>query len=221
MRLKPGLFNCPFVQLTWNAPAGSAFCRSDRAFPDKENHWCWLQGWWPFSLILLGVRLDSVPRKKDFHWTLSTSLSLFLISFTGSVWAPRGVALIGIELLAGVLLLPLVSSASLVVVSIFGLRGGCLHCFTCHHHCPQMACKIPFGEWGKCRLWSVFTQLIAMDPSALWDRGKPGTVGIQVCVTLRCAFRNSLRASTVHHFPTSVTKWGQLPCLVWLSQFLD
>lgn len=132
MRLKPGLFNCPFVQLTWDAPAGSAFCRSDGAFPDKENRWCWLQGWSPFSLILLGVRLNSVPEKKDFQWALSTSLFLFLSSFIGSLWVPWGVlALIGIQLLAGVLLLPLLSTASLVIASIFGLGGGCLLCFTC------------------------------------------------------------------------------------------
>lgn len=181
MRLKPGLFNCPFVQLTWNAPTGSAFCRSDGAFPDKENCWCWLQGWSPFSLILVGVRLDSVPRKNYFHWALSASLSLFLSSFTGSLWALWGVlALIGIELLSGALLLPLVSTASLVHASIFGLRGGCLRCFTCHTSLSSNG-KIPFGEWVKCRLWSVFTHLIVMDPSALSDRGKQGTVGIHVC----------------------------------------
>lgn len=31
------------------------------------------RAWSPFSLILLGIRHDSVPREKDFHWTISTS----------------------------------------------------------------------------------------------------------------------------------------------------
>lgn len=150
MRWKPGLFNCPFVQMTWNAPTGSAFCRSDGAFPDRENCWCWLQGWSLFSLILLGVRLDSVPRKKDFHWALSTSLSLFLSSFTGSLWAPWGVlALIGMALLAGVLLLPLVSTASWVIASVFGLGGGCPHCFTCHPSLSSSGMQNPLWRVSK------------------------------------------------------------------------
>lgn len=32
-----------------------------------------LQGQSPFSLILLGIRHDPVPREKDFHWIISTS----------------------------------------------------------------------------------------------------------------------------------------------------
>ena len=32
-----------------------------------------LQGGSPLSLILPGIRHDSVPREKDFHWAISTS----------------------------------------------------------------------------------------------------------------------------------------------------
>lgn len=80
----------------------------------------------------------------------------------------------GMENLAGVLLLPLLCTASLLIASIFGLGEAVSSASPVGHPCPPVACRISFGERAKGGLCVVFTPLIAKDPSALWDRGNAG-----------------------------------------------
>lgn len=92
-------------------------------------------------------------------------------------------AVIGTGYLTGTLFIPLVPAASFIADWMFVQGGGVSTASHVNYCYPQMKCEIPLGEWAKCRLWTMFTQLIAMDFSALCAKRKSKTVGTQTHVT--------------------------------------